>query len=157
MWWGKIRDKHQALPHSPSWLPHSTAPTGPGHLQSYSTAKNQRNVGKQRRGWCQAAQPLLPGVLGDGGGIWGWGLEEFEQSLFPCVEQILPPCVSHSYDELVGLCLSEVGVPQVWCGCPGRGAVGVPRVLWVPWQAGAGEAKALGTCLTAAQLDAEIR
>lgn len=88
---GRIRDKHQALPHS-------TAPTGPGHLQSYSTAKNQRNEGKQRQGWCQAAQPLLPGILGDGGGIWGWGLKEefeyWEQFLFPCMEQIVTACVS---------------------------------------------------------------
>lgn len=61
--------------------------------------------------------------------------------------------------------LAGVGwVSHGCCGCPGRGGVvshrgdlGVPGVLWLPWQAAAGEAEALGARLAAAQLDAEIR
>lgn len=68
--------------------------------------------------------------------------EEFEywqHSLFSSME-ILPSCVSHSSDKLVGLCLSEVSVPWVlwvsWQGlfeCPGRGDLGaLTGMLWVP-------------------------
>lgn len=56
---GRIRDKHQALPHS-------TAPTGPGHLQSYSTAKNQRNEGNKDK---DGARQLNLSFLGY------WGME----------------------------------------------------------------------------------
>lgn len=114
--------------------------------------------------------------------MWGWGLEgeleSWERSLLPCMEQRLPHVCPTPVMSSWG-CAGVMGVPHrggvgvlagvVWvshgcCGCPGRGGVvshrgdlGVPGVLWLPWQAAAGEAEALGARLAAAQLDAEIR